>query len=166
MKLRQNYAHQDIRLWDDNFRKKRCSSYYSYHSQNVLNILEWRELNKMNKWFMLVFSEFSERRKSAAKRTSHPIYSGSETSRLQDRSWKGTTLPEYRHSNCAPVPRQGIFPHAKASRLPCSSSAAPCLAAFMKEAPAFCKRVLGKHNTGKHSIGMQLKVITWWYKRM
>ena len=57
----------------------------------------------------------------------------------------GSTFPEYKNSKCAPVPKRGIFPQAKASRLPCSSSVAPSLAAFMNETPGFCKSFFWIH---------------------
>lgn len=50
------------------------------------------------------------------------------------------TFPEYKISNCAPVPMEGIFPHAKASRVPERLSLVPALAALTKQAPGFCRK--------------------------
>ena len=52
-------------------------------------------------------------------------------------------------SKWPPVPVEGTFPHAKASRFPLRSSTTPALAALIKQAPGPCTKKI-EDKSGLH----------------
>lgn len=62
------------------------------------------------------------------------------------------TFPEYKISNCAPVPREGEFPQANESRLPCRLSTVPIFPALTKQSAGLCN----KFNNPNSSIAIIL----------